>query len=237
MISSQGLAGLRIAATLVHGVPGLQMTVRGSGGDVAASVGWPNGSGHAGSGHAGSGHAGTESDPDRPETGRDTLVLTPCAFRKAVAQAHALHEQGRRMAFLDLGPGCDPRVEMILPARGAMFGGGIFRVPLDGRWLFAFGTTLDAATCRSVAADLVDEALPLGMLAALGVRSDDDTDVSIVYAETAVRVAPHPSRPVTRPVAGTDEEARLIDLLQAMLARFATHELLHDLEGTGVRHG
>ncbi len=226
MISTQGLARLRIAATLVHGVPGLRMSVRGDDGNIAASVGWPGSSPLS----AEVGHV------VRVDAGSKAMDLTPCTFRKAVAQAHALHEQGRRMAFLDFGPGCDPRVELQLPPRGAAFAGGIYRVPLDGRWLFAFGTTLDAPTCRSIAADLVDEALPLEMLAALGVRSDDDTDVSIVYAETAVRVAPHPSRPPAPTVAGTDDEARVIDLLQSMLARFAAQELMGELEGSSVHH-
>lgn len=216
MITTQGLAGLRIAATLVHGVPGLHLSVRGANGGVAAEVGWSAG---------------------RHETCADrATVLSPCAFRKAVSEAHALHERGRRMAFLDLEPGSDPDVEILLPARGAAFGGGIYRVPLDGRWLFAFGTTLDAPTCREIAADLVEEALPLDMLAALGVRSDEDTGVAIVYAETAVRVAPHPSRPLPS-VVGTDDEERVVELLQAMLARLAAHELISEIEGAGVHQG
>lgn len=213
MISTQGLAALRIAATLVHGIPKMRMRIRG-GDAVIADIGWSVGP----MGHPST--TGLHGDPADAVMSAG-LVLTPCGFRKAVTQAHRWHEQGRRMAFLDLPSGCDPAIDIGLPDGGVAFAGGIYRVPLDGRWLFAFATTLEASICRRLGAELVDDALPMEMLKALGVRGDEDTEVSIVYAETPAQI---------------DEAShdRVIDLLQSMLARFTAHELISDLTGSEV---
>lgn len=214
MISTQGLAALRIAATLVHGIPKLRMRIRG-GDAVIADVGWSVGP------EAHPSHASPFTGDPLDGTTSPGATLTPCGFRKAVSQAHRWHEQGRRMAFLDLPSGCDPAIDIGLPDGGVAFAGGIYRVPLDGRWLFAFATTLEASICRRLGAELVDEALPMDMLAALGVRGDEDTEVSIVYAETSVQI---------------DEAShdRVLDLLQSMLARFTAHELIGELAGAEV---
>ena len=87
--------------------------------------------------------------------------------------------------------------------------------------LYAFATTLDAETCHEAGRPLVDASGPLPELDALGMRGDAETGVTVLYAETAST-----STPV--------DELRIRDLLEELLARFTTEELLRDL-AAGVR--
>lgn len=191
-ISPAALGALRVAATLTHLLPGLRARVR-------------------------LGHV-TLVDVLVPEPGEtiDHLparVLSPCAFRSAVAQAHHRHVAGERLSFLHLPAGVDPAVDLATPAGGTSRPGGLYRVRAADRWLWAFATTLDPAVAYDLGRPLVD-ATPLdGELRALGIRPDPATGVSLAYAETTAG-------------RGSASEDAVVDLLESLLARWTAHELM-----------
>jgi len=205
MISEPGFAALRVAATLAHTVPGLRVRLRDDRG-VRATIARPSPAPDAPCGSV------QRADPG-------VAHLTPCGFRKAVIEASVRHRAGRALAFGDLD--ADPAIDIGVPADGRSWPGGIYRVPLEQRWLYAFATTLDAETCHEAGRPLVDASGPLPELDALGMRGDAETGVTVLYAETAST-----STPV--------DELRIRDLLEELLARFTTEELLRDL-AAGVR--
>jgi hypothetical protein len=199
-ISDQGFAALRVAATLVHTVPGLRARLRD--------------------------HHGVRATVARPPVDRAVgdgigpVHLSPCAFRKAVIEAALLHDAGHALALLDLD--ADPAVDIGVPPDGRSWPGGIYRVPLEQRWLYAFATTLDAETCHEVGRPLVDASGPLPEIEALGMRGDAETGVTVLYAETATS-----STPV--------DELRVRALLEELLACFTTEELVRDLHADAYR--
>lgn len=197
MISGPGFAALRVAATLVHTVPGLRARLRDDRG-VRATVGRP------------APDAGAEADAEP-----GVAALSPCGFRKAVIEASSQVRAGRAVALLDLD--ADPAIDIGVPADGRSWPGGIYRVPLEQRWLYAFATTLDPETCHEVGRPLVDASGRLPELEALGIRGDTDTGVTVLYAEAASS-----SSPVG--------ELRVRALLEELLARFTAEELVRDLE-------
>jgi hypothetical protein len=192
VISPSGFAALRVAATLVHTVPGLRARLR-QGDQVRAVVARADG-----------------ADP----TGDGPPRLSPCGFRKAVIEASLLHQAGRSLALLDLTS--DPAIDIGVPPDGRSWPGGIYRVPLEQRWLYAFATTLDAEACHAVGRPLVDAAGPLPDLDALGMRGDPDTGVTVLYAESTAA-----STPI--------DELRVRVLLEELLACFTAEELVRDL--------
>ena len=196
MISGPGFAALRVAATLVHTVPGLRARLRDDRG-VRATV--------------------ARRAPDAPAGSASVagaVDLSPCGFRTAVIEAAAHLRAGRALALLDLDQ--DPAIDIGVPADGRSWPGGIYRVPLEQRWLYAFATTLDPETCHEIGRPVVDASGPLPALEALGIRGDTDTGVTVLYAEAAST-----STPV--------EELRTRALLEELLARFATEELIRDV--------
>lgn len=197
MISGPGFAALRVTATLVHTVPGLRARLRDDRG-VRATV--------------------ARHGPDAPAPSGcepDVVALSPCGFRKAVITAAAEARAGRALALLDLDH--DPAIDIGVPAEGRSWPGGIYRVPLETRWLYAFATTLDPETCHEVGRPVVDAAGPLPELEALGIRGDTDTGVTVLYAEAASTATPV-------------DELRVRALLEALLACFTAEELVRDLE-------
>ena len=116
MISPSGFAALRVAATLVHTVPGLRARLR-DGDRVRAEVARADG-------------------PDPVLDAAGVTRLSPCGFRKAVVEASLLHQAGRSLALLDLAS--DPAIDIGVPPDGRSWPGGIYRVPLEQRWLYAF---------------------------------------------------------------------------------------------------
>ena len=199
-ISDHGFAALRVAATLVHTVPGLRVRLRDDHG-VRATVARP---------------------PLDPADGDDTGLthLSPCGFRKAVVEASLLHQAGRALALLDLD--ADPAIDIGVPPDGRSWPGGIYRVPLEQRWLYAFATTLDAETCHEIGRPIVDGSGPLPEIEALGMRGDAETGVTVLYAEAASS-----STPV--------DELRIRALLEDLLACFSAEELIGDLRSGAYR--
>ena len=199
MISTSGFAALRVASTLVHTVPGLRARLRDRT-DVRAVVG-----------------RFADEDAPLPE---GVPRLSPCAFRKAVIEASLLHEGGRSLALLDLAT--DPAIDIGVPSDGRSWPGGIYRVPLEQRWLYAFATTLDADVCHLVGRSVVEAAGPLPELDALGMRGDTDTGVTVLYAESTTTLTPL-------------DELRVRALLEDLLACFTAEELVRDLQAGAFR--
>ncbi len=198
-IDDRGLAALRVAATLVHAVPRLRARIR-HGAQVLVDV------------------------RPSPLVGADQtdepLRLTPCAFRGAVAQAWRQHEAGHRLSFLGLPAGVVPAIDVGTPPGGTARPGGLYRVPLEDRWLWAFATTLDAPAAFNAGRTVV-ERCPAGPdVRALGLRPDRGTGVTIVYAET-----------VADPASAV--EGALVEVLESLLARYATVELLGSIAADG----
>jgi hypothetical protein len=200
MISPQALGALRVAATLTHGLPGLRARVR-LGDEVLFDV--------------------LATDRDGHPVDLDGRVVSPCAFRRAVAHAHRCHGAGAVHPLLHLPAGADPIIDLTAPPTGAVRPGGLYRVPLPDRWLWALAVTLDAPTAHLAGADLVDAAMPIAGVQTLGIRPDPATEVSVAFAETTARP-------------GSDEEADLVELLESLLARWTVHELV---EGPDVSSG
>jgi hypothetical protein len=138
------------------------------------------------------------------------LQLTPCAFRGAVASAFAALRSGSRLQMLDLP--ADPVVELGAGTRGRVLPGGIARVHdgLTDSWVMA--TFLPPERCRHLAHDILRQRpAPEGVLE-LALCRDSDLDVTVVSAEL------DPAGPVDEPA--------VVDLLEELLARFVTEELL-----------
>jgi hypothetical protein len=195
VISAGALAALRVAATLTHSLPRLRTRIR-VGSTVVLDV--------------------RATAPDQPPPHPSEPVVSPCAFRRAVVDAHQARRQGRPASLLDLDPDVDPGIDIGTPPGGTARPGGLYRVPLEDRWLWAFATTLDPDTAFDLGRPVVAEGLRSVDVAALGVRPDRGTGVSLAYAET-----------VSSP--GSPDEAALLDLLEGLMARWAAHELVASL--------
>ena len=196
MISTSVLGALRVAATLTHGLPGLRCRVRADGRALV--------------------EVGGADAPAWPTSGQEhdhAVACSPCGFRAAVADAHLRHGQGERLQLLDLPTDTQPAIDIGTPPGGAARPGGMYRVPLGGRWLWAFATTLDAETVHECCQQLLDEARFEIDVEMVGVRWDPATEVALVYAET------------TAPP-GSLREADVIDLTEACLARVTAMELM-----------
>lgn len=204
MISAAGFGALRVAATLAHTVPGLRVRLRDAH-RVRAVVARPP-VGEDATGTVGASGAGATVD--------GVPRLSPCGFRKAVVEAALLHQAGRSLALLDLAT--DPAVDIGVPADGRSWPGGIYRVPLEGRWLYAFATTLDATSCHDVGRPIVDAAGTVSQLDALGMRGDAETGVTVLYAESSTTLTPV-------------DELRVRTLLEELLACFTAEELVRGL--------
>jgi hypothetical protein len=200
MISPQALGALRVAATLTHGLPGLRARVR-LGGQVLFDV--------------------VATDRDEHPVDLGGRIISPCAFRRAVAHAYRDQAEGAVHPLLHLPAGADPIIDLTAPPTGVSRPGGLHRVPLTDRWLWALAVTLDAPTAHLVGADLVDAAMPMDGVQTLGIRPDPATGVSVAFAETTARP-------------GSDDEADLVELLESLLARWTVHELV---EGSAVDRG
>jgi hypothetical protein len=76
---------------------------------------------------------------------------------------------------------------------------------------------LDPVIAFEAGTDIVADVIPDGVVA-LGLRPDPATEVSLAYAET-------PATP------GSEAHDAVLDLLEALLARWTTHELLATTTG------
>lgn len=188
MISSEGLAALRVGATLTHALPGLRGRIRGGGGTLVEV------------------RAPRDDDGDLPR------VMSPCAFRCAVARAHRLNQAGQAMEMTGLTHG-DPAIEIGTPPGGAARPGGIYRVPVGDQYHWGFAVLLDAEVAFALGRDLVEAAQPLIDVLAIGLRRDRATDVTFTFART-------------RATPGSPAEEHLVDLFESLLARWTIQELL-----------
>lgn len=181
----RAMADLRITAALVHALPGMRARVR-VGDLVVLEVG-------------ALGAALTS-----PAT------LSPCELRNAVVTAS---DQGALAPPLDVVARADAAIDLCPPSAGAVHPGGLIRVPISDRWLWAIATTLDAELAYALGASVVAEVDGIAGLAALGLRPDRGLGVCLAYAET--RAGP-----------GTSDEGDLVELLQALVGRWTTEELV-----------
>lgn len=149
------MVALRLAATLVHALPGLSLRL-GDGCRTLLEVAHP------------------PLSPSR--------VMAPCLFRTAVGRAHHHTKAGARVGFYDLADHTDPVVHVEVPAGGHVLPGGIYRVLLAGSQVDAFVTTLSPAACRDIVtrqgpAVLADLRHPLGAR----FLADPLTEVTLVH--------------------------------------------------------
>ncbi|MCX7620028.1 MAG: hypothetical protein N2037_04170 [Acidimicrobiales bacterium] len=196
MISTRGLTAFRVTAALCHSLPNLRARISYAGRALVHVL---------------------DPGPEEqlPDVGR---VLSPCAFRCAVAQAYTRHQSGEKLGFLDLPAGTDPEIHIGTPTGGTARPGGIYRVPFRQWWLWGFATTVDPEVAFELGADLVMDA-ELGHVRALGIRPDAGLGVSLAFAETVA-------------VPGSRDESVLVELLEALLARWTVHELMSAVDGS-----
>ena len=199
-LSTRSLGALRAAATLAHALPRLRVRIQ-IDGQTALEVRDPR-------------------THDHPST--TVLTMSPCAFHKAVSCAHRKHRTGRRLSFLGLEASQGLTVEIGTPHGGAARPGGLYRVPLGERWLWAFSTTLPAPIAFELGRPVLNDFRPRPSLVALGVRADEGTGITITYAETFARPC-------------SAEESEVVDVLESLLACWTTHELLTSTVDGAVR--
>lgn len=149
-----GMAAMRRAATLVHALPGVRVRLR-VGDRLLLEV----------------------TRPPLPEG----PAIGPCVFRAAVARAHEQHKAGVRLGFVGLPEGCDPEVDVGVPAGGGALPGGIYRVPIGGAWVHAFATTLPVRVCRDVVVRHVGEDTDVDVR----LHRDAATEVTLVHLVSA----------------------------------------------------
>ena len=119
-MTGTGLASMRLAATLVHAVPGVRLRIR---------VG-----------------AAPPLEVARPPLGHPGAV-SPCEFRDAVARAHAAEEEGMGDEGTAGEHDCDLAIEVVVPSGGCAHPSGIVRVGIDRLEVHAFATTLTPTDC------------------------------------------------------------------------------------------
>lgn len=144
------MTALRLAASLVHTVPGLRARVRHADRVLLEVARAPH--------------------PSAPS-------ITPCEFRFAVARGHAQLEAGARLGFLGLDPRADVAVEVGVPPGGATLPGGLYRLPVGDEILHAFATALPLPRCRDL---LTTPSIPDGDPRELHLHHDVATGVTIV---------------------------------------------------------
>ena len=159
MISEAALAEIRVAATLVHTLPGLVMVLSDGPRDLA-EVGWSAAPVH---------------------TGPTTQPVHPCDFHQHVAQAWARHRDGGESQFLNLAG--DPAVDLRPDAGADAWPSGIVRTPVNGRSIYAFGTTLAPDACAELGDDVLGAPGPDGEELLVSLQGDTDTEVTIVFVE------------------------------------------------------
>ncbi len=162
-MDDNAFAALRVAATLVHALPGLRGRVR-LGGRTLCDVTW-------------------DDMPTSP------MVVSPCGFRTAIAKAHRQRQAGEEVRFLHLSADANPAVDIGVPVLGRTYRGGIYAVPLGDRFLCAFATTLNPDVCHEELEDLVGGLEPPDGMWGLGIRGDSGTQITLLHTELACDMA------------------------------------------------
>lgn len=154
-----GLTALRRAATLAHTFPGIRLRLR-------------------------------DQDDTVLEVARTTSaiphLISPCAFRHAVAHAHDDMKEGRVVAMIGLAPGVDPAIDVGVGSGDAVYPDGMYRIAIGDVDLHAFATTLSPRQCRQLVAARTTPVCrhPSGTNG-LELRHDVATEITIVHAATA----------------------------------------------------
>lgn len=196
------ITALRRAATIAHTVAGIAVTLRTQGRVLATVV------------------PGAPHDP-RPGHPAGGVVLSPCAFRNAVAKAWADHEAGQRVALVGQdGDGLE--IDWSLRRPGALLGFGGVRTHCSGRMVWAMASVLRPDALAAVldpAAYMADGDGSTALFVVDGFAArmlhDELLDVSVVHVE-----AEHVSPPL---VAAIDE------VITRFVATSAAAELLDSL--------
>jgi hypothetical protein len=123
-----GLNVLRLAATLVHALPGLAVRLRR---DECTLL--------------------TACHPPVPLGGGRWMA--PCPFRLAVGATLAHRQAGRTVGVLGLPPGIDPSVEIGARGAAAVHAGGVASALHANRFVHAFASLLPLDAARAVADD------------------------------------------------------------------------------------
>lgn len=199
LFSERGLAAGRIAAALVHRHPALRIELRHPD-RVLAEVAWPCPGGPP-----------LRSDDDEPH------AIHPCAFRSGMTM---LWNRWQDDDLPQAPPEDEPVVSLDVAPGGAVLASGIARIPAGDHTVYAFGTTLDLTACQEVANDVAGpQPAPPGV-AGLGLGWDRDLGVTITHVDTA-------------PGTGTDlsdeVEAEILELLEDLMARYASVQLIREL--------
>lgn len=145
--------------------------------------------------------------PAHPVVAPSGRWLTPCAFRVAVGRAVRASQEGRTLAVLGLEAGVDPAVD-VCATSGALLPGGIAHLPTGAGRELAFVTTVRAETVAAMAsADDID----------VRCHPDPVTEAALVVHATST-------------VPGSAAFDLVLGHAQALLARCAVHELVHDMD-------
>lgn len=137
----------------------------------------------------------------------------PCRFRAAVARAAAERSEPPWMATRPTRGDDALTVELELPSSSVTLPGGICRVLVGSRQLYAFTTSATVDVIRAGTAALTEEVGEVPGLWGVGIRCDPVTDVRLVYCELDIE-----HQRTTEPV--------VVDLLQSLAARYAVEQLL-----------
>ena len=168
MLTDDGLASLRMAATLALTLPTVQVKIA-SPNRVLAEVGW----------HFEAGHSG--GTPGPPGLG-DGVRLRPCAFRMAVGRAWGQRQQGLDVDFCGLG-GAEPIITVSVADGERVLPGDIYQVRAeDGGWHHVVATLLSPDGCVAV---LGSDGPPMSF------HDDPVTGVTLIHTRTD---SPDPDR-------------------------------------------
>lgn len=124
-MSPSTMAALRITATVAHALPGVGARLR-HGDRLLVEV------------------------TSTPTPGHPTI--TPCLFRRAVAQAHEAVKAGRPLTFIGLPEGDEPAIDVRVATGDRVWPAGLYRVRCGESDLHAFATTLSWRACQDVLA-------------------------------------------------------------------------------------
>lgn len=174
------MAALRSAATLAHVLPTLRLRIR-RGAETLLEIGHPS----------------TAAGP----------VLSPCAFRRAVAGAHGQAKQGLRPGLLGLPADEEPAIDVGVRGGDATLPGGVYRVTIGEQTIHGFVTTLSPSHCRAV----LEDRAPADVVIRL--RPDPATEVTFVHTVHPTGDAP-------------SDGSHLQRAIEALLADEVVHELV-----------
>lgn len=170
MIDDRTMVDLRLAATLVHVLPGITLRVEGARARFRI------------------GH-GIEGNPE---------PLTPCGFRVAVTHAHQLRRQHRGVGLVGLCPAEVPALTLEADDGHAVRPGGICVVEDPDGFRVAAATVLSREACHEELAGPVEgpeDSVPIGLhrdeatevtLIHAHAEDEEDLDLAIRAVETAL---------------------------------------------------